>query len=66
MRVLVAGGLGYIGSHACIELLLQGHEILIVDNLRNSEISKVSTIKKLTSKSFQYLEGDIRDLDFLN
>lgn len=33
MKVLVTGGSGYIGSHTCVQLLLQGHEVIILDNL---------------------------------
>ena len=36
MKILVTGGLGYIGSHTCVELAKNGHEIIIVDNLYNS------------------------------
>ena len=36
MRILVTGGAGYIGSHTCIELLNQGQEVVVVDNLCNS------------------------------
>ena len=37
MRVLITGGAGYIGSHTCIELLLSGHEVVVIDNLSNSK-----------------------------
>ncbi|WP_296900665.1 NAD-dependent epimerase/dehydratase family protein, partial [Thiohalocapsa sp.] len=37
MRVLVTGGAGYIGSHTCVELLTAGHDVVVVDNLRNSQ-----------------------------
>ena len=46
-KVLVTGGLGYIGSHTVVELLAQNHEVIIVDNLSNSEyciLSKISEI----------------------
>ena len=36
MKVLVTGGAGYIGSHTCVELLNAGHEVIVVDNLCNS------------------------------
>ena len=37
MKVLVTGGLGYIGSHTCVELLEEGHEVVVLDNLSNSK-----------------------------
>lgn len=37
MRVLVTGGSGYIGSHTCVQLLKNGHEVVILDNLCNSK-----------------------------
>ena len=46
MRVLVTGGLGFIGSHTCCCLLDAGYEIVVVDNLSNSKIDVVDKIKK--------------------
>ena len=39
MRVLVTGGSGYIGSHTCVQLLQNGHDVIILDNLCNSKRS---------------------------
>ena len=50
MRVLLAGGIGFIGSHVTVELLKIGHEAIIVDNLVNSHIEVLDNIFKLTSK----------------
>lgn len=36
MNILVTGGAGYIGSHTCLELITQGHQVIIADNLSNS------------------------------
>ena len=38
MRVLVTGGLGFIGSHTCVELLNEGYDVVVIDNLYNSDI----------------------------
>ena len=48
MRVLVTGGAGYIGSHACVELLNAGHEIVIVDNFVNSKPEALDAIRFYT------------------
>lgn len=50
MAVLVAGGAGYIGSHTAIELLESGYEVVIVDNLSNSNSIVVDRIKELSKK----------------
>ena len=50
MKVLVAGGMGYIGSHTCVELLEKGYEVVIVDNLCNA--SPEGSYKKTRSSSF--------------
>src|SRR5690606_1833536 len=61
MRVLVTGGSGYIGSHTCVQLLQNGHEVIILDNLCNSKRSVVSVIERLTGKQPLFIAGDIRD-----
>ena len=61
MRVLVTGGVGYIGSHTCIELLNAGHEVVVVDNLCNSKISVLDRIKKISGKSVTFYNLDVRD-----
>lgn len=43
---LVTGGLGYIGSHICVELLNSDYDLIIIDNLSNSKIEKLNNIKK--------------------
>ena len=48
MRILVTGGLGFIGSHTVVELIKEGHEVIIVDNLINSKIEVLDKIEKIT------------------
>ena len=48
MRILVTGGAGYIGSHTCIDLLQSGHEVIVVDNLSNSEITSLERVSFIT------------------
>jgi len=59
--VLVTGGAGYIGSHACVELLQSGYQVIVVDNLSNSKIESMSRVEQITGKTLQFYQADIRD-----
>ena len=59
MKVLVTGGLGFIGSHTCCELLNNDYEVVVVDNLSNSEIGVIDKIKKITGKDFKFYQEDV-------
>lgn len=61
MAVLVSGGMGYIGSHTSIELLNQGHDVIIVDNLINSSEVVLGRIKTITGKTPKYYNIDLTD-----
>lgn len=65
MRILVTGGTGYIGSHTVVELIKQGHEVVILDNLYNSNINVLKRIEKLTGVYPKFYEVDILDYDKL-
>ena len=65
MKVLVTGGLGFIGSHTCCELLDDGYEVVVVDNLSNSEIDVIDKIKKITGKDFKFYQEDVCDEEAL-
>ena len=54
MKVLVAGGTGFIGSHTSVELLESGCEVVCIDNLSNSKLEVVDKIKKITSKEMTF------------
>lgn len=60
-KILVTGGLGFIGSITCKQLLLNGYDIVIVDNLVNSSKDVKDILEKLTGKSVTFYETDIRD-----
>ena len=61
MKVLVTGGAGYIGSHTCVELLHAGHDVVIVDDLSNSESAVVAKVAELGGRAVGFVEADIRD-----
>ena len=61
MKVLVTGGAGYIGSHTVVELLQDGKEVIIVDNLCNSNPIVLDRIRQITKKDFKFYEIDITD-----
>ncbi|MBO5069837.1 MAG: UDP-glucose 4-epimerase GalE [Roseburia sp.] len=61
MKILVTGGTGYIGSHTCVELLNKGHEVVIFDNLFNSQIDVVDKIKAITGKDVKFYKADMLD-----
>lgn len=63
MNILVTGGAGYIGSHACIELLNEGYNVVVVDNLTNSKLEAINRIKLITSKSLDFVHLDLQDYD---
>ena len=63
MKILVTGGLGYIGSHVSVLLLEKGYQVVIVDNLDNSSISVLDHIKKITNLSPVFEKLDVRNYD---
>ena len=66
MKILVTGGAGYIGSHTCVELLDAGYEVVIVDNLYNSNRKAVDRIEQITGKEVVFYEKDIRDKEAMH
>jgi UDP-glucose 4-epimerase len=65
MKILVTGGTGYIGSHTCLQLIEKGWQPVIIDSLVNSKISVLERIQKITGTRPAFIEGDVRDANFL-
>lgn len=65
-KILVTGGTGFIGSHTCVELLENGYEIVIVDNLSNSKEAAVGRIEKISGKDVTFVNADICDYNALS
>ncbi|MCL4120629.1 UNVERIFIED_CONTAM: hypothetical protein GTU68_023343 [Idotea baltica] len=60
-KVLVTGGLGYIGSHTVVELLDRDYQVVVVDDLSNSKISVIDRVKTITGKDFDFYQIDLLD-----
>ena len=65
MKILVTGGLGYIGSHTVVELLNDNYEVVVIDNLSNSSRDVVDKIKQITGEEIVFYENDVCDSDAL-
>jgi UDP-glucose 4-epimerase len=63
--ILVTGGAGFIGSHACVELARAGYELTVIDSLINSRRSVMSRLEKIVGRAMTFFEGDIRDRDLM-
>lgn len=63
--ILVTGGAGYIGSHTCVELLQEGYQVLVLDNLSNASRESLNRVQRITGKTLEFVQGDIRSQDDL-
>ncbi len=65
MNVLVTGGMGYIGSHTCVQLIESGMTPVILDNLDNSKSTVLQRIKEISGVKPIFVRGDVRDRKLL-
>jgi UDP-glucose 4-epimerase len=61
MKILVTGGAGYIGSHTIVALAAAGHEVVVLDNLINSEARMLDSLREMTGQVIPFYEGDVGD-----
>ena len=64
-KILVTGGTGYIGSHTVVELQNAGYEVVIIDNLSNSNIEVLDGIEKITGVRPIFVKADCTDINAL-
>lgn len=65
-QVLVTGGLGYIGSHTCVQMIEQGMQPIILDNLHNANLEVLNRIEAITGTRPTFYQGDVRDSRILD
>ena len=61
MAILLTGGAGYIGSHTCVEMLENGYDVIVVDNLNNSSRESLNRVRTITGKDVKFYENDVCD-----
>ena len=64
-KILLTGGLGYIGSHTAVELIQEGYDPIILDNLANSRPEVLQQIERITQQKISFFQGDVRDAKVL-
>jgi len=60
-KIIVTGGTGYIGSHTVVELIAAGFDVIIIDNLYNSDISVLDGIRSITGVTPKFYDYDLCD-----
>ena len=60
-KILITGGLGYLGSHTAVELMRVGHEVVLIDNLSNSSVEVLARLKQLCGPNLSFTQANVRD-----
>lgn len=63
--ILVTGGAGYIGTHTCVELMAEGHQVVVADHLGNSHPDALDRVREIAGKDLVFIQGDVRDREVL-
>ena len=66
MNIFLTGGTGYIASHTAVVLVQAGHQVILFDNLSNSDQAVVSSIEQITGQVIAFVRGDVRDTELLS
>jgi len=66
MKILVTGGAGYIGTHTCVELLENGYEVVVADNLCNASLEGLNRVRQITGKDLVFHKADIGNTQEMN
>ena len=66
MHILVTGGTGFIGSHTCVALITEGHQVSVIDNLSNSRREVLDFVEQISGKRPAFFPGDVRDRELLH
>jgi UDP-glucose 4-epimerase len=61
MQIIVTGGAGYIGSHTCLELLQNGHDVTVIDNLSNASLEGLARVEELSGRQIRFFKADLLD-----
>jgi len=64
--ILITGGAGYIGSHTCVELLAEGHQLVVVDNLVNSSAVALDRVREISGRNLVFYQMDLCDREGLS
>lgn len=66
MTILVTGGAGFIASHTNVELLQEGYDVIVMDNLCNSSKESIQRVEKITGRKIKFYQTDMKDVEGLN